>query len=114
MDGFFRLLKKVLSELTCTRLYIEQIYGGDFAKICGLLRIYEIYTLTLARPTQGKIQMLTTSSRIVTILLKPFLKPLGLYTFSMNLLSRFFLIRKTGKWINLLLVLILVFGLNWD
>ena len=21
----------------------EQIYGGDFAKICGLLRIYELY-----------------------------------------------------------------------
>ena len=24
--------------------YIEQIYGGDFAKFCGLLRIYELYT----------------------------------------------------------------------
>ena len=23
--------------------YIEQIYGGDFAKFCGLLRIYELY-----------------------------------------------------------------------
>ena len=23
--------------------YIGQIYGGDFAKICGLLRIYELY-----------------------------------------------------------------------
>ena len=23
--------------------YIRQIYGGDFAKICGLLRIYELY-----------------------------------------------------------------------
>ena len=22
--------------------YIEQIYGGDFAKFCGLLRIYEL------------------------------------------------------------------------
>ena len=23
--------------------YIGQIYGGDFAKSCGLLRIYELY-----------------------------------------------------------------------
>ena len=23
--------------------YIGQIYGGDFAKLCGLLRIYELY-----------------------------------------------------------------------
>ena len=26
--------------------YIEQIFGGDFAKFCGLLRIYELYTPT--------------------------------------------------------------------
>jgi hypothetical protein len=25
------------------RYYIEQIYSGDFAKFCGLLRIYELY-----------------------------------------------------------------------
>ena len=25
------------------RYYIGQIYGGDFAKLCGLLRIYELY-----------------------------------------------------------------------
>ena len=25
--------------------YIGQIYGGDFAKFCGLLRIYELYLL---------------------------------------------------------------------
>ena len=25
------------------RYYIGQIYGGDFAKICGLLRMYELY-----------------------------------------------------------------------
>ena len=25
------------------RYYIRQIYGGDFAKFCGLLRIYELY-----------------------------------------------------------------------
>ena len=24
------------------RYYIEQIYRGDFAKICGLLKIYEV------------------------------------------------------------------------
>ena len=23
--------------------YIEQIYGGDFAKFCGLLRIYKLF-----------------------------------------------------------------------
>ena len=27
------------------RYYIEQIYGGDFAKFCTLLRIYELYLL---------------------------------------------------------------------
>ena len=27
------------------RYYIGQIYGGDFAKICGLLRIYELYEI---------------------------------------------------------------------
>ena len=25
------------------RYYIGQIYCGDFAKICGLLKIYELY-----------------------------------------------------------------------
>ena len=25
--------------------YIGQVYGGDFAKFCGLLRIYELYLL---------------------------------------------------------------------
>ena len=29
-------------DLTVTK-YIGQIYGGDFAKIRGLLRIYELY-----------------------------------------------------------------------
>ena len=39
-----------------------------------------LYTLyVLARQAQAKIQMLTTSSQIVTILLKSFLKSLGLY-----------------------------------
>ena len=38
-----------------------------------------LYTLPLARPAQAKIKMLTTSSPIVTILLKTFLKSLRLY-----------------------------------
>ena len=29
------------------RYYIGQIYGGDFAKMCGLLRIYELYDTIL-------------------------------------------------------------------
>ena len=29
----------------CSNL-VGQIYGGDFAKFCGLLRIYELYLLT--------------------------------------------------------------------
>ena len=29
-------------DLTVTA-YVGQIYGGDFAKTCGLLRIYELY-----------------------------------------------------------------------
>ena len=32
--------------------------------------MFYLYTLPLARPAEAKIQMLTTSSRIVTILLK--------------------------------------------
>ena len=28
--------------------YIGQIYGGDFAKLCGHLRIYELYILTFS------------------------------------------------------------------
>ena len=27
--------------------YIGQIYGGDFAKFCGLLRIYELYLILI-------------------------------------------------------------------
>ena len=29
------------------RYYIGQIYNGDFAKLCCLLRIYELYKLSL-------------------------------------------------------------------
>jgi hypothetical protein len=28
------------------RYYIGQLYGGDFARICDLLRIYELYSTT--------------------------------------------------------------------
>ena len=44
-----------------------------------------LYTLPLAKPAQAKIQTLTTSSRIVSILLKSFLKSLGLYQILMTL-----------------------------
>ena len=30
-------------DLTVTTYNIGQIYGGDFTKFCGLLRIYELY-----------------------------------------------------------------------
>ena len=44
------------------------------------LAMFCLYTLPLARPAQAKIQMLTTSSWSVTILLKS----LGLYLFPAN------------------------------
>ena len=34
-------------DLTATK-YMGQIYGGDFAKNCGLLRIYELYHYILS------------------------------------------------------------------
>ena len=42
--GIFWEGHKILLNLHCRfdRYYIRQIYGGDFAKICGLLRIYEL------------------------------------------------------------------------
>ena len=44
-----------------------------------------LYTLPLARPGQTKIQMLTTSSWIITILLKSLLSSLGLFILLLNL-----------------------------
>ena len=37
---------KILQNLQCRFefYYIGLIYGGDFAKICGLLRIYDLYS----------------------------------------------------------------------
>ena len=49
--------------------------------------MFYFYTLPLARPAQAKIQMLTTSSWIVTILLNPLLKSLGLY--QLNLYNKY-------------------------
>ena len=43
------------------------------------LAMFCLYTLPLVRPAKAKIKMLTTSSWIVTILLKSLLKFLGLY-----------------------------------
>ena len=43
------------------------------------LAMFCLYTLPLARPAQAKIQMLTASSWVVTILLKFLLKSLELY-----------------------------------
>ena len=39
------------------RYYIGQIYGGDFAKMCGLLRIYELYTLPNGHLKELDIEM---------------------------------------------------------
>ena len=33
--------------------YIGQIYGGDFANFCGLLRIYELYSIRNAQKDPG-------------------------------------------------------------
>ena len=35
--------------------YIEQIYGGDFAKLCGLLRIHEIYLTICIRSKEKPV-----------------------------------------------------------
>ena len=32
------------------RYYIGQIYGGDFTKICGLLKLYELYMMLILPP----------------------------------------------------------------
>ena len=45
-----------------------------------------LYTLPLARPAHAKIQMLTTSIRIVTIIFKYLLNSLGLYYQKTNIL----------------------------
>ena len=39
-------------DLTVTTL--GQIYGGDFAKICGLFRIYELYEIQFSLHTEIK------------------------------------------------------------
>ena len=39
-----KILRNLHRRFDC--YYIGQIYGGDFAKFCGLLRIYELYVQT--------------------------------------------------------------------
>ena len=39
------------------RYYKGQIYGGVFAKICGLLRIYELYQPSFLYTRYGKSQI---------------------------------------------------------
>ena len=46
-------------------------------RIPSMIAVVRLYTLPLARPAQAKIQMFTTSSQIVTTLLKSLLKSLG-------------------------------------
>ena len=46
-------LKFIHSEIATVTKYIGQIYGGDFAKFCGLLRIYELW-LSLAFEREPK------------------------------------------------------------
>ena len=45
--------------------YIGQIYGGDFTKICGLLRIYEFYL----KPYQSWDSITSLNMQISTIFL---------------------------------------------
>ena len=37
--------------------YIGQIIGGDFAKYCGLLRIYQLYFIRFLDPQLKKINV---------------------------------------------------------
>ena len=48
--------------------YIGQIYGGDFAKFCGLLRIYELYPKAYFR-----LEFLTANFGFVKTMRKIFL-----------------------------------------
>ena len=47
------------------RYYIGQIYGGDFAKICGLLRIYELYLLPKFSRVSFTIVLIPLTSTMV-------------------------------------------------
>ena len=47
--------------LTVTK-YIGQIYGEDFAKICGLLRIYGLYQLLVLRDSWDLVKVLNDTN----------------------------------------------------
>ena len=47
--------------------YKGQIYGGDFAKFCGLLRIYELYTISLEGINKSRFYII-----LYLILLPPY------------------------------------------
>ena len=44
--------------------YIGKIYGGDFAKFCGLLRIYELY---FVRYLNGNFDSIAKSLKLISI-----------------------------------------------
>ena len=67
----------------CFAWYTEHQYWTVtvqyLCRVKKILMTSNVLPLNFAPRAQAKIQMLTTSSRIVTILLKSFLKSLGLY-----------------------------------
>ena len=79
--------------------YIEQIYGGDFAKFCGLLRIYEPYcpdiytveiTQTGARLGQKISRCFTSLSSYVRVvypfqILHPMVDRVGTFKIKINI-----------------------------
>ena len=44
--------------------YIGQIYGGDFAKFCGLLRIYELYKIFISYFSEAESPQLQRKSSL--------------------------------------------------
>ena len=50
--------------------YIGQIYGGDFAKFCGLLRIYELYWLPCCKDFVKIFQRIMRLAKFVKCLFK--------------------------------------------
>ena len=47
-----KILRNLHRRFDC--YYIGQIYGGDFAKFCGLLRIYELYNRRILTKKNSK------------------------------------------------------------
>ena len=46
------------------RYYIGQIFGGDFAKFCGLLRMYELYQKVYVNGLLVALQKKVDNSKI--------------------------------------------------